>query len=356
MAKAGFWLRGARGKLAGASLQKGEGGTIMREIVTPTNPKTLGQAIQRLAFSTAVRVAKALEMIVDHSFEGVKYGAASVRHFTKMAVPVIKQAILNPQIVDGVKLVPALPMGYLTSNKTPMQIAEFPISMGSLQGLNFGFNYMHPGDPMPWRDCALAIDGFMNINADFTIENLKAAGVDTGAQITILFCNGENGVTDSKGVNFNGAWNWAIARINFKKDVSLDTKLYTATEATGEFKLNTAALDLESCTNATQLVFIADKGCVYVDSGCAAAAVIVSKYENGEWRRSTSYLKNNIAFEDATAELIGHTSGYNNLDDLIQAYLAGSSSEGDRYLNREVNSDIQYNPAEEEEEEEEPEP
>ena len=49
MAKTGFWLKGATGKLAGAALQKGANGeTIMREIVTPKNPQTEAQMIQRI--------------------------------------------------------------------------------------------------------------------------------------------------------------------------------------------------------------------------------------------------------------------------------------------------------------------
>ena len=38
MAKTGFWLRGAKGKLAGTTLYKDPttGETIMREIVTPS--------------------------------------------------------------------------------------------------------------------------------------------------------------------------------------------------------------------------------------------------------------------------------------------------------------------------------
>lgn len=49
MAKTGFWLHGATGKLAGATMSKGANGeTIMREVVTPKNPKTEGQSIQRI--------------------------------------------------------------------------------------------------------------------------------------------------------------------------------------------------------------------------------------------------------------------------------------------------------------------
>ena len=54
MAKIGFWLKGATGKLAGAALQRGANGeTIMREIVTPKNPQAEAQMIQRILMNTA---------------------------------------------------------------------------------------------------------------------------------------------------------------------------------------------------------------------------------------------------------------------------------------------------------------
>lgn len=48
MAKSGFWLRGAKGKLAGTTLYQSGGRTLQREIVTPKNPQTDAQMKQRL--------------------------------------------------------------------------------------------------------------------------------------------------------------------------------------------------------------------------------------------------------------------------------------------------------------------
>lgn len=58
MAKSGFWLRGAKGKLAGTVLYHGKGGTYQREIVTPTNPRTDGQIAQRIKFASTVKFYK----------------------------------------------------------------------------------------------------------------------------------------------------------------------------------------------------------------------------------------------------------------------------------------------------------
>ena len=85
MAKAGFWLKGARGKLAGASLQKGaDGETVMREIVTPKNPKTTAQLIQRTLMATVQKAYGQMKEITDHSFEGIAAGQATMARFLKV--------------------------------------------------------------------------------------------------------------------------------------------------------------------------------------------------------------------------------------------------------------------------------
>ena len=82
MAKAGFWLRGAKGKLAGASMGKGANGqTIMREIVTPKNPRTNAQLMQRAIMATVMQAYSAGKAIFDHSFQGRSVGAQNQQRF-----------------------------------------------------------------------------------------------------------------------------------------------------------------------------------------------------------------------------------------------------------------------------------
>lgn len=84
MAHSGFWLRGARGKLAGACMQKGANGqTIMREVVIPKNPRTNGQLYQRAIMATVMRAYSAGKIIFDHSFEGKTVPAGNMHYFMK---------------------------------------------------------------------------------------------------------------------------------------------------------------------------------------------------------------------------------------------------------------------------------
>lgn len=91
MAKAGFWLRGARGKLAGASVGKGsQGGTVIREIVAPKNPQTLSQMIQRILWNTVVQAYSFCKPIADHSFEGFAEGSETMQQFVKRNMAAIR--------------------------------------------------------------------------------------------------------------------------------------------------------------------------------------------------------------------------------------------------------------------------
>ena len=96
MAKAGFWLRGAKGKLAGASMGKGANGqTIMREIVTPRNPKTNAQMIQRAIMATVMRAYSAGSEIFDHSFQGYAKGGNNQHRFVKLNARVLRSLVAN---------------------------------------------------------------------------------------------------------------------------------------------------------------------------------------------------------------------------------------------------------------------
>lgn len=84
MAKTGFWLRGAKGKLAGSTIYRGKGGTVMREIVSPTNPKTKKQMRQRAIFATCVKFFKhANQRFFKFAFEDKKQAESDYNAFVR---------------------------------------------------------------------------------------------------------------------------------------------------------------------------------------------------------------------------------------------------------------------------------
>ena len=101
MAKAGFWLRGSRGKLAGASMAKGANGqTIIREIVTPKNPQTQAQMIQRVIMKTIMTAYSRMKEITDHSFEGISPGRDTMAEFMRINLNALRENVAV-QIANG---------------------------------------------------------------------------------------------------------------------------------------------------------------------------------------------------------------------------------------------------------------
>lgn len=85
MAKAQFQNYGASGKIGNQVYYKGANGeTIAREKVTPKNPKTNAQTLQRVIIAQTGLMYKAFKSICDHSFEGVTQGMQYMNRFRKL--------------------------------------------------------------------------------------------------------------------------------------------------------------------------------------------------------------------------------------------------------------------------------
>lgn len=95
MAKSGFWLRGAKGKLAGTTLYRSNGETQQREIVTPKNPQTNAQMIQRAIMASVMRAYSHGKAIFDHSFQGVSVGMKSMQAFQKENANILRTLVAN---------------------------------------------------------------------------------------------------------------------------------------------------------------------------------------------------------------------------------------------------------------------
>lgn len=94
MAKVGFWLKGARGKLGSSSISTQNGTTIIRTInENPTNPKTSKQMYQRAIFATIAKAAASMKFIVNHSFENVKDGEDCVRKFRSLNLNLLRNQV-----------------------------------------------------------------------------------------------------------------------------------------------------------------------------------------------------------------------------------------------------------------------
>lgn len=129
MAKAPFWLRGGKGKLAGSVLFKGEKGTIVRENVTPHNPQSGGQMRQRVVWATVTQAAKRMLPIIGLSFEGIGSEKLNRRKFVQLNATILSNMARNI-IASGTNT-----DGLAFSGKGNNQLIPNPyiIARGSLQ-------------------------------------------------------------------------------------------------------------------------------------------------------------------------------------------------------------------------------
>lgn len=275
MAKVGFWLRSASGKLAGATLYQQNGETVMREVNTnPSNPKTTAQIIQRIIMHTVMGAYSKMKEIVDHSFEGMKKGQDTMSYFMKQNIQFAREKIAEQQAqgVSAYEMYNYAPLG--KRGFTPNQ---YQVSMGSL----------------PTIRVTLLDPRFTPILSGFTentYENvIKTLGLQRGDQLTFLTIGNADTVIPSFGV-----YEFKFAR------VILDPTNLDGSSA----PLSTPFINIDGSINAPSVrnegdfkfTFNAAKQIEFHFAEwnyqhCVAATCIASrKSSDGTWLRSTQYL------------------------------------------------------------------
>lgn len=166
-------LKGKRGntvffKIANSNNKEKQGS---REYVAEVaNPMTVPQATQRVKMTPAIRFYSAFkEDCLDHSFEGVKYGGQSMRHFMKKA---FELQTGWPFAQKGLAV--ALP-------------AEYLMSQGSLNPIWYEFD---SSNNFVCENLAM-IDGTLGAWAQSVIDASHGT-IQNGDQITIITLEGDN--------------------------------------------------------------------------------------------------------------------------------------------------------------------
>lgn len=285
MAKTGFWLKGANGKLAGATIYQSNGETVMREVVSPTNPKTEKQIIQRIIMHTVMQAYSKMKEICDHSFEGFKKGQETMSYFMSQNVGFAREkvATMQQQGLSFANMYNFVPLGL--KGFTPNQ---YQVSMGSL----------------PRVECSLRDDDESKAFVPVIVENTYAAvinllGLQRGDQLTFLMIDANNAASF-------GQCNFHFCRV-ILDPTNTD---YSQASLSVPFVDENGRINLPSVRNEGSFRFeiTAEKGLSFTYNGsltCVACAVIVSRKMNDKWLRSTAYLTYNGAEEYSMDECIG---------------------------------------------------
>lgn len=269
MAKVGFWLKGANGKLAGATVYQSNGETLMREVVKPTDAKTTGQVLQRIVMHTVMSSYSLMKSICDHSFEGIKKGQDTMAYFMKQNVQFCREKIAKMQSegTSAYDMYNFMPLG--RKGFTPNQ---YLVSMGSLPQIK---SYII--DDSSER-------GYLSGFSANTYEDvIKTLGLQRGDQVT--FCI----VRSTTGSLLGSEFKYARVILDPTKADGSSAPL------SSEFIKN-GAINLPSARNEGSFVFDFNErkqilfGIDAEGGGIANAVIASRKGADGNWLRSTSYM------------------------------------------------------------------
>ena len=258
MAKVGFWLQGATGKLAGSKLQNGAYGTVIAENKKPKNPKTVNQTLQRVLMNTVSQAYSALRDICYHSFEGIPEGVKSMAKFQSENLGYLRAKaaeVGEEQLGNYVNFVPVGQKG--------IRPAAFIISDGKLPRVAMQIN--------------ASFQAVLPMTANTYADLISKYDLQRGDQLTFV------AIVES--TEFAGSYEAKYARI------ILDPRNSDGTEAA----LSSAFIDgsnvnLPNSKNAGNFGLLTySNGMVFnfkANEKVCSVACIVSREVNKEWKRS----------------------------------------------------------------------
>ena len=248
------------------------------------NPRTAAQMKQRMIFTTVQSAYKTMREIVDHSQEGVTYGAKTMASFMKMNLVELRKNYSNEDVAAF----------NLKGNTNVVAPYPFKIATGTLI---FDPKIEEISDNS--IRCAWSSGAATIANMTYA-QLLTMLGVNKGDQLTFIMCAGNWGkIIDDNGYKQFSQNYFRPIRVVFSLTAADTTLAFTA-----EGKLNDAICDQ---TNSDffyhDLIFkrIADLDWTISDSAFGtfvggqgwelyAGAIILSRLTNSVWQRSETRL------------------------------------------------------------------
>ena len=274
-----------------------------------SNPRTYGQMTQRALIPIVAAARSALKGLVDHSFEGVAYGEASLKEFSKQnlragALSVTSYSpngVSNPGFADLIVSNGSINVPYQIQSRT-----DFNIITGRQETPAFKF---------PNADKGASADVILKYLETYARTN-NVALIAPGTQLSFLtiYQSGTVKVNTGKETIDAPTSDFALTRIYIPNG---DSDSENAKAINDQWKVSeNVAQDAESAelinSNGDTLTFHCGDNAhieiqctpkVALDANCGMA-LILSRFENGVWKRSPSRLTigfeptNKYSFED----------------------------------------------------------
>lgn len=257
MSKGNLFMGNASGKLADVVLYRNAGAQVARlRVRKPRNPRTESQLIQRVIQSTAAKAYSVLQAICNHAFEGKSSKTENQSEFMRLNVARDRYRVN------------VAPMGWRSLNffnsrdMVEPVVNNYIVSSGSLPEMQFstdGFDF--------------TIGAGSGLTADDTYQQVcDKLGLKRGDQVTVLNLQVDNNAVMS-----------SLDAIRFILEPSDG-------DMTTKFLGTAGAINKPNEKNEGKFTVNIGEGTMTIGmpSNGSAGTVIISRYENGKWLRTTS--------------------------------------------------------------------
>lgn len=325
--KSFFGLRSGSTKSLTFQVNKGQQITKDR-VYRVSNPRTDAQMQQRALIPIVAAARASLKGLVDHSFEGVAYGETSLREFSKMNLRAgaLSVTSYSPNGVSNAGFA-----NLIVANGSIGNYFKLVASSGSanVYSTNVGFtNLSFPAAKA--NDPATAIFSYLETYA----RTNNVPMFKPGTQLTFLtvYEAGTASVKTAKGTKEASLSGFVIDRFMIPNSETGDSQIQEVNGAwkvktdvaAGDSKLtivNTVGDEISFASDVDGSISIEMKPKMAANDASCGGTVILSRYENGTWRRSPATIS--IGFEPK------HKYTY---DDWLSVYqTTGAASK--KYLN-----------------------
>lgn len=228
------------------------------------NPRSLAQMVQRMCLATSSAAYAQMKQIVDHSFEGVSYGARTMAEFIKV----------NTKIIKANYDVAGTNFGYNPYGDRGLKVGAYQMSKGTATPINA--SEFHAAKANGSLSVTILKGTAEHVTANAIMATL---GIGVGELATFCFMYAKAGSADD--------WGFGFVRITALQagDVTLTT------ENISQYLLVESNLNISSVeiTNTNLLVTVStpnDEGTITTIAQCAIHSL---KSANG-WLRSNAVM------------------------------------------------------------------
>lgn len=327
--KSFFGLRSGSTKSLTFQVYRGQQITKDR-VYRVSNPRTDAQMTQRALIPIVAAARSALKGLVDHSFEGIAYGEASLKEFSKqnLRAGALSVTSFSPNGVSNAGFA-----NLIVSNGSID--GDFVLDSSTDKGNKYSSKGQYPDLSFPAAKANDPATAILNYLASYAKTN-NVPLLKPGTQLTFLtvYEAGTVGVKTAAGTTEASLSDFAIDRFMVPdtetatsqiQDVNGDWKVKDdiTANATSATIVNGVGDEISiSCSqeNENSITIVVNPKAAAEDANCGGA-LILSRYDNGTWRRNSATIK--IGFEPK------HKYSFNDWLSVFQATGAASK----KYLN-----------------------